>query len=403
MYRAVLRRPAFRRLWLGATVSLLGDALTFTALIWLVYDLTGSKAQVGYLVATMTAPVVVGGPLAGIALDRIDRRRVLVADSLVRGAAVGAVPLLASLGLLRTWELFLVAALHGLLKMVPLAGVPSLIPDLVDDAGLEAANGLESVSFALASVAGPAAAGVLIAAAGAANVLVLDAASYVLLAVALLGLPQLGTAERAASGSLREAFAFVVGVPVLLATTVMFMLANVGEAALEVVLPVYAGTPVRYGILASAAGAGLLAGSIAAGAVPGRVLLIGVCELLGGVLLLPLALRPGLPLSVVVLAAASACVGTLTVWAQSIRMRLLPPHLRGRAFALLRTAMQGTPPAGALLAGSLSGIAATIVVAAAAIGLPGLAGPLLRGRETDGVERPVQRHVQPPVTVEEQQ
>jgi len=386
MYRRLLRRRAFRLLWTGATVSLLGDALTFTALIWLVYALTGSAAHVGYLVAVATAPVVVGGPLAGLALDRFDRRRLLVCDNVVRGVAVGIVPLLAALDALQPWELYVVAALHGLLKMIPLAGVPSLIPELVEDDELEAANGLESVSFALAAVVGPAAAGGLVAVLGAANVLILDAASYAFFAFALVLMPPLGRA--AASGvagrTLRDALRFVLRAPILLATTAMFMLVNVGEGAVEVVLPVYARTILHggagtYGVLASVAGCALLLGSLAAGAAAGRFPLgiaIGVAELLGAALLVPLALKPSLPLAAAVLAGQSFFLGTLTVWAQTIRMRVLPADLRGRVFALLRTSMQATPPAGALIAAPLlaaGGVSLAIVVAAALIGAPAAA------------------------------
>jgi predicted MFS family arabinose efflux permease len=296
------------------------------------------------------------------------------------------VPLLAALDALHTWQLYVVAALHGLLKMIPLAGVPSLIPELVEDDELEAANGLESVSFALAAVVGPAAAGGLVAVFGAANVLILDAASYAFFAFTLFLLPPLGRA--AASGvagrTLRDALRFVLRVPILLATTAMFMLVNVGEGAVEVVLPVYArtilhGGAVTYGALASVAGCALLLGSLAAGAVAGRLPLgiaIGVAELLAASLLLPLALKPSLPLAAGVLAGQSFFLGTLTVWAQTIRMRVLPSDLRGRVFALLRTSMQATPPAGALIAAPLlaaGGVSLAVVVAATLIGAPALA------------------------------
>jgi MFS family permease len=402
MYRRLLRRRSFRLLWIGATVSLLGDALTFTALIWLVYDVTGSARSVGYLVAVATAPVVVGGPLAGLALDRLDRRLLLVCDNLVRGAAVGLVPILAAAGALRPWELYVVAGLHGLLKMIPLAGVPSLIPELVEDEELDAANGLESVSFALAAVAGPAAAGALVAAVGAANVLILDAGSYAFFAVALGRLPPLGhaTAGGGASRSLLDALRFLRSTPILLATTAMFMFVNVGEGSVEVVLPVYArhvlgGGAGIYGLLASVAGTALLAGSLAAGAVAGRLPLgvaIGAAELAAGALLVLLALQPGLVPALAVLAGESFFLGTLTVWAQTIRMRVLPADLRGRVFALLRTSMQATPPAGALVAAPLlatGGVPLAVVVAAALVGAPAvvaLASGVLRQAERGSVK-----------------
>jgi MFS family permease len=171
---------------------------------------------------------------------------------------------------------------------------------------------------------------------------------------------------------------------ILFATTAMFMLVNVGEGAVEVVLPVYARTILHggagtYGVLASVAGCALLLGSLAAGASAGRLPLgiaIGVAELIAAALLLPLALEPGFPLALVVLAGESFFLGTLTVWAQTIRMRVLPADLRGRVFALLRTSMQATPPAGALIAAPLlgaGGVSLAVVVAAAVIGAPALA------------------------------
>jgi hypothetical protein len=79
-----------------------------------------------------------------------------------------------------------------------------------------------------------------------------------------------------------------------------------------------------------------------------------------------------------VLAVAGLCISPLTIWAQTIRMRVIPPELRGRTFGVLRTLMQSTPPLGGLIAGALladdgSIVAATVVVSLW-IGLPGLLG-----------------------------
>jgi MFS family permease len=100
--------------------------------------------SVAVLAALYTAPVAVGGLLAGWALDRFDRRRLLVGDSLVRGTVFATIPVAGALGELRVTQLYLAAAVYGLLKMISLAGFPALIPSLVRAEQLTAANALEA-------------------------------------------------------------------------------------------------------------------------------------------------------------------------------------------------------------------------------------------------------------------
>lgn len=144
------------------TLSALGDSMSLVALLWLVYQTSGSVRQLGWFVATYTAPVAVGGPVAGSVLDRFDRRVVLLADNLIRGAAFAVVPLFYHAGTLALWHLYLVAALFALFKMLPLAGVPAMIPQLVPPRELDIANALESIGYGVATLAGPAAAGILL-------------------------------------------------------------------------------------------------------------------------------------------------------------------------------------------------------------------------------------------------
>src|SRR5262249_49323603 len=139
--RTPLAIPAFRRVWLGFTVSAAGDAASWIALVALC--LGPARASLPVLAVLYTAPVALGGLAAGWLLDRFDRRLLIVADSLVRGLAFASIPLAAIFGRPAAVHLYLIAALYGLLKMVSLAGFPTLIPSLVPDSGLEQANALE--------------------------------------------------------------------------------------------------------------------------------------------------------------------------------------------------------------------------------------------------------------------
>jgi MFS family permease len=273
-YRSLLAQPEYRRLWVGSTASALGDGATWIALSWLVYERTHSPARVGLLVFAYGAPVLVGGLVTGPLLDRFGPVRVMRLDSLFRGAVMASIPTAAVFGQVPLWALYAVATSYGLLKMVPLAGVPTLIPTLVPSNQLDTANAMESLSYGMSGVVAPLLAGALIAAFGAADVLALDAASFFRFALCLRGIRDEPHAGEPSYG-LREAVRFVRTSAPITVTTLMFASFNVGLGALLVVLPVYAtrilgGGATLYAALTSALVAGDLVGSFAVGAVGWR-------------------------------------------------------------------------------------------------------------------------------------
>jgi MFS family permease len=402
-YLAALRRRDFGLLWFGATASILGDGMTLVALVWLVLERTGSALDVGWLTFAYAAPVVLGGLGAGVLLDRFDPRTVMAWDSLGRGLLMGSVPVLELLGGVPTWWLFVVAAGYGLLKMVPLAGVPALIPRLLDDDDLTTGNALESISYGVAGIAGPALAGVLIAAIGAPAVIGLDAATYFVFLACLLLMRRPPSAVRADAEDrghaarprglgLGAAAKVVIASPAIVATTLMFMAANVGEGIFAVVMPIYAlealgGTAAEYGAILAVFSVGPLAGSIVVGALSTPVRLgraIAAAQAVAGVVLLGFLARPDLLPSLALAGVFGLAGSPLTIWAQTLRMRIIPPDLRGRVFAILRTLMQSTAPVGGIVAGVLvsgAGIEAALVAATVVTTVPGLLGlvvPALR-------------------------
>jgi MFS family permease len=408
-YRRLLRNRPFALLWVGATISILGDALTWVSLVWLTAELGGTAFDIGLLAVCYTAPVVVGGLVAGVLLDRFDRRRLLIADNAIRGLAMLSIPIASALGVLQPIQLDAVALVYGLLYMISLAGFPSLLPELVPAEDLATANAMESMSFGFGGVVGPALAGILIGVVGAAANLAIDAVTYGAFVVCLLALrlpvreaaPAVERAAGADAGAARDrglgpAIGFIRRSPAILAITVMFMAANVGEGMLAVFLPVFARDILHagaagYGLLVSALTAGSLVGSVVVGGIHwgwplGRS--IAAAQLAFGAGVLAMIALPPLALAAAILAFVGVCGSPLTIWAQTIRMRLIPEELRGRVFALLRTLMQSTPPVGGLAAGILlAGGAASAVAAivAVVIGLPGAIGlvhPALSSRWT---------------------
>jgi MFS family permease len=153
-------------------VSAAGDSAGWVALVAL--SLRTAHASLPVLVVLYTAPVAVGGLGAGWALDHFDRRRLMILDSVLRGAVFASIPLAALFGSLGDGQLYAVAAVYGLFKMIGLAGFPSLIPSLVSEAQIDQANALEGVAYGLASLIGAGLAGLAVATIGPVPVVDID-------------------------------------------------------------------------------------------------------------------------------------------------------------------------------------------------------------------------------------
>jgi MFS family permease len=300
-----------------------------------------------------------------VLLDRFEPRKILIVDNAIRGLVMASVPLAAAAGVLTTPHIFLAAATYGLLYMVSGAGIPTMLPRLVDPDDLVTANAMESISWSIGGLAGPLLAGVAIAIIGAPAVLAVDAVSYGIFVVCLLAMGNLpriaASAGGARGGGLGPAVGFILATPAVLAITLIYMTGNLADGIFTVFAPIYVrdvlgGDSATYGAVVSAFTGGSLVGALLVGAmgwrwplgrsIAGAVLASG----LAGSLLL---LRPSVVPMIAILALVGLCASCLTAWAQTIRMRLIPPELRGRVFAVLRTLMRGTPPLGSLLAGFL--------------------------------------------------
>jgi MFS family permease len=389
---------AFRRVWLGATVSAAGDAASWIALVALA--LGTPHASVAVLAICYTAPVAVGGLAAGWALDRFDRRKLLIADAATRAVVFALIPVsaLASTAASTSGQpgevplplIYAVAAVYGLLKMISLAGFPALIPQLVDVDRLSRANALEGASYGLASLAGSGLGGLVVGTfghGGAIGLMLADAVSYLVFAAALRTvrlrpLPAAAATPGKAGTSLVAVLRLVLTRPVLRTITAMFALFNIGEGMLLVFLPsrsaaIGLGTG-GYGYLVAA----LTFGELAAAAVLARrdwrrplvpSILLG--QLAAALIVLTLII-PSAASTIVAMTALGFVSAPMTAWAQTLRMRETPAAMHGRLFAVLRTTMQATPPVGAAAAAALGHLGPAVLTGcvAAVMGIPALAG-----------------------------
>ncbi len=398
-YADLLRDPPFRRFWAGLLVSATGDELTKVALVWFVYERTGSAEALGILMLCLTGPIVIGGFVAGWLLDRFDRRLVMTVDNLVRGLALAAVPALHLLGWLEVWHVYVTASVYGLLLMISLAGTPTMILALAPKERLATANALETLAYSRAGVAGPVLAGLLITGIGAPATVMLDVVSYALFALILFRLKlSLPAPVKRAAAPIGDAVRLLFGNPILIATTFMFLVYNIGTGSVPVWLPLHVeqtlgGGPELYGTLLGIISIGQIGATLAVGQLGGRVRLglgIALAQMLAGLVLLLVILAPDAILTGAVFLAWGIAAAPLTPWAQTLRMAIIPEAMRGCAFALLRMLMQSGRPIGGALAGFLLpaiGIAATVGLVGAMTVAGGIAGLLTRPLREAGKPR----------------
>jgi MFS family permease len=274
---APLRERNFALLWMGMTVSLLGDGVLLVALAWKVYELSNTPSALALVGLAMTVPHVALLLLGGVASDRFDRRRVMIASDAVRGASVAAIGVLSITGDLRLWHVVLAVAVYGAGTAFFGPAFDALVPDVVAEELLVQANAIEQfVRPAAHGLAGPALGGLLIAAGGTGGALLVDAATFVVSMVCLSALrlpavPQDRPAGGAVLGDVREGFRFVRANAwlwaTLLAATFAYLLFT---GPVEVLLPylvkndLHAGAG-ALGLILAVGGVGAIVAALAVG------------------------------------------------------------------------------------------------------------------------------------------
>ena len=191
VFRALAARD-YRIFFAGQTISLLGTWMQQTALPWLIYHLTGSPFLLGLVGACSFLPTFVLAPIAGVAADRYDRRRILLAGQALALFQALALGLLTLAGWIGTWQIVVLALLGGLAGAFSLPAAQALVADIVPDkVDLPSAVALNSAMTNLARIAAPALAGILISVVGDGSTgegicFLLNAASYLVVMASLL-------------------------------------------------------------------------------------------------------------------------------------------------------------------------------------------------------------------------
>ena len=186
---APLAHRDFRLLWSGMCVSLLGDGVFMVALAWQVYQLWNAPTAMAMVGIAMTVPTVAFLLVGGAVSDRLDRRRVMVLADLVRALLIAAIAVLSLLHALELWHLLAVVAVYGAAAAFFGPAFDAITPDVLPASELAQANSLDQLIRPVAlRLLGPALGGALISGAGLQAAFALDAASFVVSAVAVLAM-----------------------------------------------------------------------------------------------------------------------------------------------------------------------------------------------------------------------
>jgi MFS family permease len=363
-----LRRHRDFRLLFGArNISLFGSGITYVAVPYQVYQLSGSTLLVGLLGIVELAPLLFTALLGGALADWRDRRRMVLLSEL--GLALGTGVLLVN-SLLpdpQLWVLFVVVSVMAGLDGIQRPSLDALVPRLVSREELPAASALDSFGFNIAEIGGPALAGVLIATIGLPATYGLDIATFVV-SLAALSLMRAATPPAGAEPpSLRrivEGFRFARSRPELVGTYSVDIVAMFFGMPLAL-FPAFAeefGGPEVLGLLYAAPAAGALVASATSGWAS-HVHRHGVAVVLAasvwGLGVLVFGLAPGLPLALAGLAVAGAGDMVSGIFRTTIWNQTIPDELRGRLAGIEQISYSSGPLLGQVRAGvvgSLGGI-----------------------------------------------
>ncbi len=389
---------AFRRLWVGSTLSSAGSALTYFAVMLQVYDLTRSTLAVGFIGVAQAVPTLAVGLLGGPLTDALDRRKVVLVTSSCLAVVSAALAAQAFAGLGQVWLLYLLVGVQYAVSAVDRPARSTFIPALLPASQVTAGLALDRISFQLMLIVGPALAGIIAAAPhlGLRACYLVDALSY---AAALYGVGRLpalrppGGRTRLGLRAVAEGIRFIRHSQVLAGAFLADLAATVFALPVALFPAInaerFGGDPRTLGLFTTAIGVGGLASGVLSGPLgrmsrPGRAMLVAVA--IWGAAFAGFAVAPAvLWLTLGLLAVAGAADTFTVVFRVSIVQAVTPDALRGRVLAADYVVGAGGGQLGNLGSGALGSLTSPVISAftgglltLAAVAVLGLALPAFR-------------------------
>jgi MFS family permease len=380
-FRALQSRN-YRLFFAGQTTSLIGTWMTRLATSWLVYRLTGSAVLLGTVSFCGQVPMFFLAPIAGVWVDRWDRRRTLVLTQILSALQSLALAALTLAGVIRIWHIVALALAQGIINAIDMPARQSFVIQMVerrDD--LPNAIALNSSMVNASRLIGPALAGVVIGAVGEGWCFLLDGVSYLAVIASLLAMTLRPVAARGparhALDELAEGWRYVRASQPIRSILLLLSLVSLVGMPYTVLMPIFAsrilhGGAHTLGFLMGASGVGALAAALLLArrrTVRGLGKRIAIATAVFGAALIAFALSKALWLSLLVLPFAGYGMMQQMAGSNTILQTIVEDDKRGRVMAYYAMAFQGVAPFGSLLAGAVTdriGAPATVVCCGAA-------------------------------------
>ncbi|HWG56251.1 MAG TPA: MFS transporter [Gaiellaceae bacterium] len=371
------RHPDFLKLWSAQTISVFGSQIGGFALpLVAIITLEASAFQVSALFVVEFAPFLLISLPAGVWVDRLPRRPILILGDLGRFAALLTIPIAYWLDALTIWQLYGVGFFVGICTVFFDVAYQSYLPSLVERTQLVDGNSKLEVSRSASQLAGPALAGVIVDVLRAPVAILVDAISFLASAACLLVIRKQEEnvptrAERKEQKSsmkteLREGLAWVLGNPYLRTISASTATFNLFGSMMWAILAIYLVralemSPTLIGVIFAIGQAGYLLGAVFANRISKRIG-VGPAIIIGAMmgitqLLIPIAPQDAygaIPFLVVATLAVSFGVVLYNVTQLSMRQAITPERLQGRMNSTIRFIVWGVMPVGQLVGGALA-------------------------------------------------
>jgi MFS family permease len=362
-----LRHRNFRLFFTGQGVSVIGTWMTRIATAWLVYRLTGSAVLLGVVSFCGQIPTFLFAAFAGVWVERMDRRKLLVWTQALACLQSFALAGLTLAHRINIPEILALSVMQGLINSFDTPGRQAFLVQMVEGkADLGNAIALNSSIVTLARLIGPAIAGLVIAWVGEGYCFLIDGFSYLAVIASLLMMhvdrAGLGRTRDSMLTQMREGWSYVRGFRPIRTILLVFGLMSLMGMPFMVLMPIFAakvlhGGPHTLGFLTGAAGAGALVSAISLAArksVRGLTTMIQIAGLIFGTGLILLGLSRNLWLSMLTMTIVGFGMIQQMAASNTVIQTLTPEDKRGRVMSYYTMAFMGTAPFGSLLAGTLA-------------------------------------------------
>ncbi len=362
-----LRHRNFRLFFAGQSISLIGTWMTRVATSWLIYRLTGSALLLGLVSFAGQIPTFLLAPFAGVLVDRLNRRKMLVWTQALAGMQSLGLAALTLGKVINIHEVLWLSVMQGLINAFDMPGRQAFLVQMVEDKqDLGNAIALNSSMVNMARLVGPALAGMVIGSVGEGYCFLIDGISYLAVIASLLMMRvkvEQATPSRAPMlQQLKDGWTYVTGFPPIRTILSLFALISLMGMPFMVLMPIFAaqvlhGGPHTLGFLLGASGVGALISAVSLAlrkTVRGLTTMIQISAALFGVGLISFGLSRFLPLSLFLMLIVGFGMMQGLAASNTVIQTLVPEDMRGRAMSYYTMAFVGMAPFGSLLAGALA-------------------------------------------------